>query len=89
MGIGGGIFLLVLGGILAFGVRDSWDALDLTAIGFIMMAAGVLAIILSLVMSQRRSTSQTVVQHSAPPQVAPPVAQNGETVVREERRDGI
>ena len=89
MGIGGGIFLLVLGGILAFGVRDSWDALDLTAIGYICMAAGLLAVILSLVMSQRRSTSQTVVQHTAQPQVAPPVAQNGETVVREERRDGI
>ena len=89
MGIGGGIFLLVLGGILAFGVRDSWDALDLTAIGFICMAAGLLAVILSVVMSQRRSTSQTVVQHSAQPQVAPPVVQNGETVVREDRRDGI
>ena len=90
MGIGGGIFLLVLGGILAFGVRDSWDALDLTAIGYICMAAGLLAVILSLVMSQRRSTSQTVVQHTAQPQVAPPAAaQSGETVVREERRDGI
>jgi len=89
MGIGGGIFLLVLGGILAFGVRDSWDALDLTAIGYICMAAGLLAVILSLVLNQRRSTAQTVVQHSAQPQVAPPVAQNGETVVREERRDGV
>lgn len=89
MGIGGGIFLLVLGGILAFGIQDSIEGINLTVIGYIMMAAGVLAIILSLVMSQRRSTSQTVVQHSAPPQVAPPVAQDGETVVREERRDGI
>ncbi len=89
MGIGGGIFLLVLGGILAFGVRDSWDALDLTAIGYICMAAGLLAVILSLVMNQRRTRAETVVQHTAQPQVAPPVAQNGETVVREERRDGI
>lgn len=62
MGIGAGIFLLVAGGILAFGVRDSWDAIDLTAIGYICMAAGVLAIILVLVMnSQRSHTSHTAV----------------------------
>ena len=88
MGIGGGIFLLVLGGILAFGVRDSWDALDLTAIGYICMAAGLLAVILALVMSQRRSTSETVVHQTTQPQV-PPAAGPGETVVREDRRDGI
>ncbi len=89
MGYGGGIFLLVLGGILAFAVRDSWDVIDLTVIGYICIAAGILAIILGLVTSQRRRTSETVVQHQAAPQAAPPVAQNGETVVREERRDGI
>ena len=62
MGIGAGIFLLVVGGILAFGVRDSLDALDLTAIGYICMGAGVLAIILTLVLQQqRRNTSHTSV----------------------------
>jgi uncharacterized protein DUF6458 len=60
--IGGGITLLVVGAILAFGVRDSVDALDLTAIGYICMAAGVLAIILSLVLNnQRRNTTHTEV----------------------------
>jgi hypothetical protein len=62
MGLGTGIALLVVGGILAFGVKDSFDALDLTAIGYICMAAGVLAIILTLVLQQqRRSTSHTSV----------------------------
>jgi hypothetical protein len=62
MGLGTGITLLVVGGILAFGVKDSFDALDLTAIGYICMAAGVLAIILTLVLQQqRRSTSHTSV----------------------------
>jgi hypothetical protein len=65
MGIGAGIFLLVVGGILAFGVRDSWSALDLTAIGYICIGAGVLAIILALVMNQQRSNTshEAVVEH--------------------------
>jgi tellurite resistance protein TehA-like permease len=55
MGIGGGIFLLVVGGVLAFGVRDQWSAVNLTNIGYICMAVGVLAIILALVMNQQRT----------------------------------
>ncbi len=62
MGLGTGIALLVVGGILAFGVKDSFSAVDLTAIGYICMGAGVLAIILTLVLSQqRRNTSHTSV----------------------------
>ena len=62
MYIGGGITLLVVGAILAFGVRDRVDALDLTAIGYIGMGAGVLAIVLSFVLNQQRTnTSHTQV----------------------------
>ncbi len=65
MGIGAGIFLLVIGGILAFGVQDRLSDFDLTAIGYICMGAGVLAIILALVMNQQRANTshQTVVEH--------------------------
>ena len=65
MGLGTGIALLVVGGILAFGVKDSFSAVDLTAIGYICMGAGVLSIILALVMNQQRAnTSHTaVVEH--------------------------
>jgi hypothetical protein len=60
MSLGLGIFLLVVGGILAFGVRDQFSALDLTAIGYVCMAGGALAIVLSLVLQQqRRRTSNT------------------------------
>jgi hypothetical protein len=59
MSLGLGIFLLVVGGILAFGVRDQFSALDLTAIGYVCMAGGALAIVLSLVQQQRRRTSNT------------------------------
>ena len=58
MGIGTGIFLIVLGAILAFAVQDSWDVIDLTAVGYICLLAGVLAIILTLVLNnQRRNTT--------------------------------
>ena len=60
MGIGAGIFLLVVGGILAFGVRDNFSAINLTTIGYICMGAGALAILLALVLNaQRSNTSHT------------------------------
>ncbi|HEX5533354.1 MAG TPA: DUF6458 family protein [Actinomycetales bacterium] len=60
MGIGAGIFLLVVGGILAFGVRNNFEAVDLTVIGYICMGAGALAILLALVLNtQRSNTSHT------------------------------
>jgi Domain of unknown function (DUF6458) len=60
MSLGLGIFLLVVGGILAFGVRDQWSAFDVTVIGYVCMAGGALAIVLSLVLNQqRRRTAHT------------------------------
>jgi uncharacterized YccA/Bax inhibitor family protein len=73
MSLGTGIALLVVGGILAFGVQTSFEAVDLTVIGYICMAAGALAIVLSLVVgNQRRSTAHTEVveRRGGPP--APP-----------------
>jgi len=75
MGIGGGIFLIVLGAILAFAVRDSIDAIDLTMIGYICMAAGVLALIISLVVNaQRTNTShrEVIERHDDRRPPAPP-----------------
>ncbi len=61
MYIGGGIFLLVVGGILAFGVNDqSVGSLDLGAVGWICMAGGALAIILSLFLMQQRTNTSHV-----------------------------
>jgi hypothetical protein len=76
MSLGLGIFLLVAGGICAFGVRDQWSAVDLTAIGYVCMAAGALAIVLSLVLSQqrRRTAHTTTVQRRGPGDGVPPAA---------------
>lgn len=49
MRMGLGIFLLVVGAILTFAVRDSISGVDLTMVGWICMAAGVLALILGVV----------------------------------------
>ena len=61
MGIGGGIFLIVVGAILAFGLSpDVWEVFNINVIGYILMAVGVLALVLAFVMQrQRRDTSHT------------------------------
>ena len=74
MGVGGGIFLIVVGAILSFAVQDSWDVVDLTIVGYICMAAGVLTIILALVINaQRTRTHHTnTVEHRPPPETGDP-----------------
>lgn len=56
MYIGVGIFLIVVGAILTFALNVSVGAVDLDVIGWICMAAGVVAILLSLVLANRRTT---------------------------------
>ncbi len=67
MYIGLGIFLLVLGAILTFAVGDqSVGSVDLAMIGYILMAGGVLAIILSFVAQagRRRDSGMTTTRES-------------------------
>jgi len=59
MGLGTGIFLLVVGAVLAFAVRDGLDAVDLTAVGWICMSAGVLAIVLTTALGRRPAVVRT------------------------------
>ena len=68
MGIGLGVFLLVVGAILAFGVKTSLADFDLTVIGYILMGGGVLVIVLSLIVfmpRSRRARSTAVTTDSA------------------------
>jgi hypothetical protein len=49
MGIGGGIFLMTIGAILAFAVRVSGSSwIDLNTVGWILMVVGALGIGVSL-----------------------------------------
>ncbi|NUR97675.1 MAG: hypothetical protein HOV67_20775 [Kribbellaceae bacterium] len=62
MGIGAGIFLLALGGVLAFGVSDRISGVDLTVIGYILMGAGALGLVLTMFLSGRTRSTHTVVR---------------------------
>ncbi|PZS33174.1 MAG: hypothetical protein DLM59_06865 [Pseudonocardiales bacterium] len=62
MGIGGSIFLLVIGAILAFAVHTTVAGIDINIIGFILMAAGILGLILFLVIWGPRNRRGGVVE---------------------------
>jgi protein-S-isoprenylcysteine O-methyltransferase Ste14 len=48
MGIGGSIFLLAIGAIIAFGVHVQVGWLDLRVVGWVLMLAGSVGLILTL-----------------------------------------
>ena len=79
MSIGAGIALFVIGAILVFAVNvDTTQFVDLDLIGYILMGAGVLVVLLGLVFAcRRRSTAQVT-------RTVDPVA--GERVTRTESR---
>ena len=61
MGLGLGIFLIVLGLILVSGVIEyDINFIEDTTLGWILLAAGVLAIVLGLIMNQQRSRTKHV-----------------------------
>jgi hypothetical protein len=48
MGIGGSIFLLAVGAILAFAVNANISGLDINVVGYVLMLAGLIGLILTL-----------------------------------------
>jgi hypothetical protein len=68
MGIGLGVFLIIAGAILAFGVKDSLSNFDLSTIGYILMGGGVLVLILTMAIFMprtRRARSTAVATDAA------------------------
>ena len=59
MSIGAGIFLITAGAILAFGIRDRSDAVDLNIVGVVIMLAGGAGIWLSFYITNRRRRVET------------------------------
>lgn len=64
MGIGIGILLLVIGLILLFAIKDFpaavQDVVDPSTVGWILVVAGVLSLVLALVMNNQRSRTTRV-----------------------------
>jgi hypothetical protein len=88
MGIGGSIFLIVVGAIVAFGVRNqSFGPFDLNVVGWILMLAGFAGLVLTLWVWNSRRT-RTVA--APPPPAAGGVVGQSDQVVEErytERRN--
>jgi hypothetical protein len=82
MGIGGSIFLIALGAILAFAVNADIGVLDLSVVGYVLMVAGLVGLALTIWFWQSRR--RTVAQPGAPV-----YQQQGEVVeeYREVRRE--
>jgi membrane-bound ClpP family serine protease len=57
MSLGTGIVLFVIGAILAFALNIQVSWVDLHLVGYILMAAGVVGIILGIVLMTRRRQS--------------------------------
>jgi hypothetical protein len=66
MGIGGGIFLLALGAILAFAVRTTPSWFDLQVTGWVLMLSGltVLGLTVWFWRNRRRSHALTLVEQT-------------------------
>jgi len=76
VGIGGSIFLIAVGAILAFAVHVSVGWLSLNVVGYVLMVAGLVGLLLTLYFwSNRRRTVATT-----------PVPVERERVVDEQRR---
>ncbi|KRC46791.1 hypothetical protein ASE16_15400 [Leifsonia sp. Root227] len=60
MGVGSGIFLVVVGAILAFALNVQVSWIDVALVGYILMGAGVVVFVLSLIFMLRRRRTTTV-----------------------------
>jgi nitrate reductase gamma subunit len=80
MSIGTGVFLIVVGAILAFAVDVEVAWADLDLIGYILIGAGAVVFIIGLVMLARRRRTDVVTRTHAD-------AAGGEQVTRTTRAD--
>jgi hypothetical protein len=89
VGIGGSIFLIAVGAILAFAVEAELGFLNLTTVGWVLMVAGAFGLVLTLWFWQSRR--RTVVTRSDDPAVVAAPMETDRVVeeqYREVRRPG-
>jgi hypothetical protein len=88
MGIGFSIFLLALGAVLTFAVDATVAGLDITIVGWILMGAGVIGLILTMVVlaprRRRTVTDTTVTDATATPATTPTTPTTVERQVSED-----
>ncbi|MEO7122081.1 MAG: DUF6458 family protein [Lacisediminihabitans sp.] len=76
MGIGSGIFLFVVGAILAFAVNVQVAWINLVLVGYLLMGAGLVVFIISLVLVLRRRSSVVTTRTGVDPASGERVVQN-------------
>ncbi|WP_084039113.1 DUF6458 family protein [Demequina sp. NBRC 110053] len=81
MAIGTGIFLIAVGAILAFALNESVDAVNLYLVGWILMGAGLLAVIISLIVNAQNRKRTTVTEQRS---TTAPQQQGGQVSERRE-----
>ena len=79
MGIGSGIFLFVAGVIVAFALNFNVSSVNMHLIGSLLMGAGVLIFLISLVAEFKKRSSSVTTRTSVDPQ-------HGEKVVEQEKK---
>jgi hypothetical protein len=67
MGIGSGILIFVVGAILAFAINVNVSWVDLNLVGYLLMGAGILVFLISLVFVFRRRGSSSTTRTLADP----------------------
>ncbi|MFF2053575.1 DUF6458 family protein [Leifsonia sp. NPDC058194] len=67
MSLGTGIVLVVIGAILAFALNVQVDWIDLHLVGYILMIAGAVGIILGIVLMSRRRRSVATTRTAVDP----------------------
>ena len=67
MSLGAGIFLVVVGAILAFALNVQVSWVDLHLVGYILMIAGLIGIIIGIVLLTRRRSSVATTRTSVDP----------------------
>ncbi len=91
MGIGFSIFLVAVGAILAFAVHATVAGLDIHVVGWILMAAGALGLILTMAVFMPRRR-QTVVETAVAPSAGAVMGSatvTPQAVVQRQTRDDV
>ncbi|MBT1545985.1 MULTISPECIES: DUF6458 family protein [Curtobacterium] len=81
MRIGSSIALIVIGAIVAFALNIQLAGIDLRLIGYILMAAGVVLLIISLAVAFGGRRTTTTTRSGVDPA-------SGEQITQQDRRDG-
>jgi hypothetical protein len=67
MSIGAGIVLFVIGAILAFALNVQLDWVNLDLVGYILMGAGVVIVLIGIVLLMRRRRADVVTRSTVDP----------------------